>query len=214
MSGPVKRGYSSALRAAQARETRRKIVSAASRLFVEQGYGATTIDAIAAEAGVSRKTVFSAVGGKVDLLKLAIEWAVAGDDAPVAVVDRDAMRAVLGETDASALLRAWGAVTATIDARTARLHQALEIAAGTDAEARQLAERFERQRLDGARRIVDRLMSLDALRSGLTRAEAVDLAWLSTDPVLFDRLVRVRRWSASRFETWMGENLCRQLLAD
>jgi AcrR family transcriptional regulator len=212
MTDPVKRGYSSELRAAQARETRRKIVSTASRLFVETGYGATTIEAIADTAGVSRKTVFSSVGGKVDLLRLAVEWAVAGDDAPVALVDRDTMRRVLGETDAAALLRGWVAVTASIDARSARLFQALEIAAGADAEARALADRFEHQRLQGARLIVDRLTSLNALNPGLKRREAVDLAWLSTDPVLYDRLVCVRRWSANRFEKWLADSLCRQLL--
>jgi len=213
MSKPVKRGYSSALRAAQARETRRKIVSTAAQLFVDDGYGASTIDAIADAAGVSRKTVFSAAGGKVDLLKLAIEWAVAGDDAPVAVVDRDAMRTVLGETDATALLRSWASVTTKIDARSARLFQALEIAAGTDVEARALAGRFERRRLDGARLVITRLTSLNALSPRLKRGEAVDLAWLSTDPVLYDRLVRVRNWSASRFEKWLGDSLCRQLVA-
>ena len=58
-------------------ETRRAIVSAAARLFVAQGFGRTTIEAIAAEAGVGRNTVFS-VGGKLDLLKLALDWAVVG----------------------------------------------------------------------------------------------------------------------------------------
>src|SRR5689334_22312267 len=65
----VKRAYSSDLRADQARRTRRQIVDAASALFTEHGFSATTVDAIAAEAGVSRKTVFTAVGGKVQLLK-------------------------------------------------------------------------------------------------------------------------------------------------
>jgi AcrR family transcriptional regulator len=213
MAESVKRTYSSELRSAQARGTRRSIVSAASRLFVDRGYGATTIDTIATAAGVSRKTVFSAVGGKVDLLELAVEWAVAGDDEPVAVLDRELMRNVLGETDPAGLLGGWAAVTASIDTRTARLFQALEIAAGTDAQARALADRFERQRLDGARRIVDRLASLGALTRELKRREAIDLAWLSTDPVLYDRLVLARGWSANRFAQWLAQDLCCQLLA-
>ena len=47
MTQPVKKQYSSALRAAQARATRRAIVGAAARLFGERGYGAPTGDAIA-----------------------------------------------------------------------------------------------------------------------------------------------------------------------
>ncbi|KUH75083.1 TetR family transcriptional regulator [Mycolicibacterium novocastrense] len=212
MSEPVKRRYSSRLRAAQASDTRRRIVAAAERLFVEHGYAATTIDAVAAAAGVSRKTVFTSVGGKVDLLRVAMEWAVAGDDAPVGLVDRDEMRGLLAEADAATLLRKWASVITAIDARTAGLFTALEVAAGTDDEARELAKRFERQRLDGARRIVDRLAQRKALNRALKRAEAVDVAWLSIDPVLYDRLVRRRGWPSRRFETWLGESLCRQLL--
>nr|WP_090277210.1 TetR/AcrR family transcriptional regulator [Mycolicibacterium komanii]CRL71331.1 TetR family transcriptional regulator [Mycolicibacterium komanii] len=212
MSDSVKRRYSSQLRAVQAGQTRRRIIETAQRLFVEQGYAATTIDAVAAAAGVSRKTVFSSVGSKVDLLRVAMEWAVAGDDAPVALTDRDEMRALLAETDAATLLRRWAGVITAIDARTARLFAALEIAAGTDAEARTLAARFERQRLDGARRIVDRLAQLGALDRALKRADAADIAWLSADPLLYDRLVGVRGWSSKRFETWLAASLCRQLL--
>ncbi|OBG99492.1 TetR family transcriptional regulator [Mycobacterium sp. E136] len=212
MTASVKRRYSSQLRAAQAGQTRRRIVEAAQRLFVEEGYAATTIDAVATAAGVSRKTVFSSVGGKVDLLRLAMEWAVAGDDEPVTLTDRDEMRALLAGTDAATLLRSWAGVITAIDARTARLFAALEVAAGTDAEARELAARFERQRLDGARRIVDRLTQLGALDRALKRAEAADIAWLSADPLLYDRLVRVRGWSSKRFSAWLAESLCRQLL--
>jgi AcrR family transcriptional regulator len=88
MSVGVKRVYSSELRAAQARATRRVIVDAAARLFVQEGFGQTTVDAIAEEAGVSRKTIFAAVGGKVELLKLALDWAITGDDEPIAMSDR------------------------------------------------------------------------------------------------------------------------------
>jgi AcrR family transcriptional regulator len=210
--GSVKRSYSSGLRTAQARQTRRSVVSAASQLFVSAGYGATTIDAIADAAGVSRKTVFTAVGGKLELLKLALEWAVAGDDMPVAVADRRGMLAVLNEDDPTVLLTGWATITAEIDARAARLFQALEIAAGTDVEAQALAEQFERQRLDGARRIVDRVEGLDALNPNLTRDEAVDLAWLSTDPTLYDRLVRARGWSRKRFEEWLSQYLIVELI--
>ncbi|HYZ66420.1 MAG TPA: hypothetical protein VE666_01205 [Mycobacterium sp.] len=86
------------------------------------------------------------------------------------------------------------------------------MAAGTDAEARALRTRSQRQRLDGARTVVKRLRTLEVLTAELTYQEAVDLAWLATDPALYDRLVRVRRWSASRFGEWLGTNLCRQLL--
>jgi AcrR family transcriptional regulator len=213
MSEGVKRDYRSAVRAEQARATRRAIVAAASRLFVENGYGATTIDAIATAAGVSRKTVFTAVGAKVDLLKIALDWAVAGDDLPVALGDRAVLRQLLAQPDPAVLLTGWARLQAEIGARVAALFQALEVAAGTDREARALLARLQGQRVDGARAIVKRLRTLDALTTELTYQEAVDLAWLATDAALFDRLVRVRGWSTSRFAEWLGENLCRQLLS-
>jgi len=84
----VKRQYRSELRQAQAATTRRTVIEAAGRLFAERGYVATTIEDIAALAGVSRATVFTAVGGKPLLLKTAYDVAIVGDDEPVALVER------------------------------------------------------------------------------------------------------------------------------
>jgi AcrR family transcriptional regulator len=208
----VKRDYRSALRTEQARTTRRSIVAAASQLFVEKGYGATTIDAVAKAAGVSRKTVFMAVGSKVDLLKVAVDWAVAGDDLPVALADRAVLRHLLDQPDPSVLLTGWARIQAEIGARVAALFQALEVAAGTDDEARSLLAQLQDQRFDGARAIIERLHALDALTADLTYQEAIDLAWLATDAALFDRLVRVRGWSTTRFAEWLAQFLITQLI--
>src|SRR5215210_1080881 len=94
-----KRSYSSAVRESQARQTRRQIVAAAGRLYADQGFAATTIDAIAAEAGVSRKTVFTSVGGKVALLKLAYDYALAGDDEPVPMIEREGLQTIIAQPD-------------------------------------------------------------------------------------------------------------------
>jgi AcrR family transcriptional regulator len=213
MSEHVKRDYRSGLRAAQAEQTRRSIVSAAARLFVDDGYGATTIDAVAESAGVSRKTVFTAVGGKVDLLKTALDWAVAGDEEPVALADRPEVRELLAMDDPVALLTSWARVMVAIDVRVAGLFRVLEIAADGDAAAHLLLDEYRRQRLVGARAVVKRLGGLQALTDGLSRAEAADVAWLATDPVLLDRLVRIRGWSVGKFEAWLARTLTDQLLA-
>jgi AcrR family transcriptional regulator len=212
MVATVKRHYRSELRTSQARETRRAIVAAASRLFVEHGYGATTIDAVADAAGVSRKTVFTAVGGKVESLKVALDWAVAGDDRPVALAERAELRQLLEQPDPAVLLTGWARLLAEIDARVAPLFQALEVAAGIDSEARELLEQSQHQRLDAALLIVERLRALGALTNDLTESDAVDLAWLATDGALFDRLVRVRGWSTGRFEEWLARHLIVHLI--
>ena len=213
MPDSVKRDYRSELRAAQAQQTRRSIVAAATRLFVGAGYGATTIDAVADAAGVSRKTVFTAVGGKLDLLKLALDWAVAGDDQAVALSDRAAIRRWMDQADPRQVLDGLAGMLAEIGARIGALYGALEVAAGIDPAARELAEELQRRRLDDARKVVGPLREMKALTTDITYQEAVDLVWLAMDPALFDRLVRVRRWSTSRFKQWLASTLCRQLLA-
>ena len=82
------RSYSSPARERQAAGTRAAVLAAARELFVEQGYGATTVDQIAARAGVSKPTVFSAVGSKQTVLSVVRDVAMAGDDEAVAVSDR------------------------------------------------------------------------------------------------------------------------------
>jgi AcrR family transcriptional regulator len=212
MSASVKRDYRSELRTAQAMATRRSIIAAATRLFVEDGYGATTIDAVADAAGVSRKTVFTAVGGKLDLLKVALDWAVAGDDVPVALADRTAMRQLMEQADPAVLLNGLACSLVAIAERVGPLFGALEAAAGMDPAARDLVEESHRLRLADARKVVRRLRDLNALTAHITSREAVDLVWLAMDPALFDRLVLVRGWTINRFGEWLGQSLCRQLL--
>jgi AcrR family transcriptional regulator len=212
MSDAVKRDYRSDLRAAQAQETRRSIVSAATRLFVEDGYGSTTINAVAEAAGVSRKTVFTAVGGKLDLLKLTLDWSVAGDDQAVALSDRAAIRKLMDQPDPRGVLSGLVALLVAIGTRVAPLYVALEVAASMDPAARDLVEESQRRRLDDAHKVVGRLRDLDALTTHITYQEAVDVVWLAMDPAIFDRLVRVRGWTASRFGEWLVDTLCRQLL--
>jgi AcrR family transcriptional regulator len=212
MPPAVKRGYRSDLRAAQARATRRAVVAAATELFIEQGYGATTVEAVAQSAGVSRKTVFTAVGGKPELLKTALNWAVAGDDKPLALADRAAMRRALEQTDPTALIGEWVGILVDIDTRVGPLLRVLEVAAGIDQDARRLADHIDGERLTGARTIVSRLTAMNALTPGITRGDATDIAWLATDPMLHDRLVGSRGWSLSRFQKWLTEALCHQLL--
>src|SRR5437879_10486221 len=93
----VKRPYQSTLRGAQAQSTREAVIDASARLFVEKGYAATSIEEIAAAAGVSRATVFTSVGGKAKLLKTALDVAIVGDDAPIALPNRPRSQSIRAE---------------------------------------------------------------------------------------------------------------------
>src|SRR5215813_14887744 len=105
--GHPARRYSSQVRDDQARRTRQAVVTAARELFLAQGYAATTIDAIAEAAHVSRRTVFNSAGGKAALLKLAMDWAIVGDDEPIPLAERPAVKAIQAESDPRKGLALW-----------------------------------------------------------------------------------------------------------
>jgi AcrR family transcriptional regulator len=207
-----KRSYTSGLRAAQAQRTRAQIVAAAAAQFVEHGYAATTIDAIAAAAGVSRKTVFASGGSKAELIKLAYDHATTGDAEPVPLRERPVVQALVGEPDPARMLAGFAAMVTGIQGRIARLHAALAGAAETDPEARALFERLDEQRLAAMRAPATLLSRRGALRRGLTIATAADLLWLHNDPMLYHRLVHRRGWTPARFQAWLTHALQAQLL--
>lgn len=97
-----------------------------------------------------RKTVFTAVGGEVELLKLALDWAIAGDDQAVAVSDRAAIRRLMAQRDPSAMLNGFAALLVEIGTRVGPLYGAVEVAAGMDPAARDLVEESQGRRLDDA----------------------------------------------------------------
>ena len=214
MAQPVKRKYSSELRATQARETQRAIVDAGAKLFVEQGFGRTTVDEIAAAAGVSRKTVFASVGGKAEIIKLAIDWAIGGDDEPVALVQRPIIQQAMGQTDPDQIIRTWASIACQISRRLSKLSWALISAAGTDPQAQVVLEDNQAQRLAGARLFVNHLAAQGGLRAGVSIDEAVDTVWAYNDPILFYRLVEQRRWSVKRYEDWLYRTVQWHLGAD
>lgn len=208
----VNRAYASPLRVGQAQTTRRLILDAAARLFAEQGYVATSIDAIAAAAGVGRATVFTAVGGKPVLLKAAYDIAIVGDEQPVALVERPRSRLIRQEPDARRYLDRYGELAAEIAGRVAPINEVVRGAAGADSEARALYEKLQDERLVGAKHIVGDVLAKGGLRAGLRAAEAVDIVWALIEPSLYLRLVHQRGWTPKRYGSWLAETLKAQLL--
>ena len=212
MTEAGKRVYRSDLREGQARATRRQIVDAASRLFAERGYAAATIDAVAKEAGVSRKTVFTSVGGKVELMKLAYDWAVTGDDEPVSMGSRPEVLELAAEPDPATMLEKWAVLLSGQMARVAPMHAALRSAADVDPQAHELFEKVQDQRLAGMRRPVGVLVDRGALREGLSRRRAIDIVWLYVEPLQWELLVQRRGWSRAAYADWLGASLKLHLL--
>jgi AcrR family transcriptional regulator len=209
-----KRLYSSDLRDEQARQTRWRIVAAASKLFVDRGFAATTVDAIAAEAGVSRKTVFTAVGGKVALLKLAYDYAMSQDDEPLTMRERPGLLEVQAEPDDYRAMELYATFVTEVSARISGLYLALRGAAEVDEEARALYETWEQERrramLVGP---VPRLVASRTLRQGVTADEAADLLAFLVAPSTYHSFVVVRGWTPARFRDWFLDTILQTVMA-
>lgn len=209
---PARRPYRSALRENQARETRRAVVGAARDLFVELGWSRTTIDAVAARAGVSRRTVFTAVGGKAALLKLALDWALVGDDEPVPLSGRKVFALLEQLTESHELVARWAQFVAELEERAAPLADVLVVAADADPEAADVHAVSERNRLAGAEFIVARLTATDSLRLGLTTERAVAAALVLMDPAVQRTLVREHGWTLAEYADWIERTATAELL--
>lgn len=210
----VKRTYRSALRGEQARSTREAVLVAATRLFAERGYAATSIEEIAAAAGVSRATVFTSIGVKPVLLKTALDVAIVGDDEPVALPDRPRSKAIRAEPDPRKYLAGYAGLVTEMGGRLAGIYEAVRGAAGVDADARALWESHLAQRRQGAANVVGDVIRKGGLRRGLDPESAADIVWLLNDPGTYHMLVGRRRWTPDRFERWLTDSLVRQLLPD
>jgi len=207
------RPYRSRIRAEQAMRTRSRILGAAHRLFVEHGYPATTIRSIADGASVAVPTVELLFGTKSRLLTAVIDVAIAGDDEPVAVLDRDWATVARRQTSARGLLRVTATVLRAAQERSAGVILAAYEAAASDPVVARLVDDQEQRRAITARWMVNGVAALSPLRPGLTADDATESVWALMDPVLFVRLTRRRGWPPERYETWWAESVL-HLLTD
>lgn len=204
--GPATRRYRSVQRAQQASSTRERILAAATELFVQQGYGGTTMRAIAAGAGVAVPTVELAFGTKARLLAAAVDRAIAGDDLPVPMLERPWAAAAADATDAPAVLAIAARALASSQARSAGLVVATFEAARREPELEALGAELARRRLVVARWLVDRLLACGS-SARLAPAEAAETVWALIDPSTFLALTRHRGWSTGRYEAWIAATL-------
>ena len=209
---PTTRVYRSTRRAEQARRTRARILAAATQQFVARGYAATTMRSIAEAARVSVPTVELTFGTKPKLLKAAIDVAIAGDEEPVPMFEREWAAAAAKAEDATSFLAAFAQALCEAAIRSAGLIVVADEAARTDRVIAALSRRLSQQRVTTVTWIVDGLRKRTVLRAGVTRKMAIDFLWLLMEPVVFQRLTRERSWTPAQFERWFTESASRLLL--
>jgi AcrR family transcriptional regulator len=208
----VARAYRSPQREEQARRTRRRVVEAATAVFLARGYAGTTVRAVAAAADVSVPTVELLFGAKARLLKAAVDVAIAGDDEPVPVLDRAWTTRVAAATSPDEVLAIAAEVITAAQARSAGLVLAVFEGALTDPDLVALAAERTAQRETVASWLVDAVARVAPLRG--PRAEAVESLWILMDPAVFDRLTRERGRSPQRYRRWFADAARRLLVPD
>lgn len=193
-----KRSYNSTRRQQQAAQTRADVLAAATELFAEQGWAATTLAAIADAAGVSVETIYNGFGSKRGLLQEAMNVAVVGDDEPVPLVDR-AEFAALGEGTFDERIGRGIALLAEIHERSARVWEAVAEAAKGDAEIDEWRRTME------AGRLVDTRRSLEAVLGRSADERLVTLLWALFSAEVYLRLTGDGGLSRAEYESLVVE---------
>jgi AcrR family transcriptional regulator len=214
MSASVKpaRPYDSSRRRAQARQTRAAILDAARDRFLDRGYASTTVGEIAAVVGVSVETVYKAFANKAGLLKAVFDVAIAGDDEPVPLQQREMVARIQAEPDGRKKLEIYGAAYAERAERAVPIQLLVRDAAAADTGARIVLDQLNQERLVGMTAFSQHLHESKVLRRGVGAADALDVLWLFTAPEVYERLVIERGWTARRLGAWMTEQLDAALL--
>jgi len=197
---------------ARTRLARRAVLDAARTLFLERGYGATTIDGISSASEIPQATVYRLFSSKNGILKALVDTSVAGDDEPVPVAERSHVRPLLDATRPEDSLARLAAISVDINTRTAPIYRILVSAASSDTDAAAILDELTRQRQEGQGRVATALARAKALRTGLRARDAGDVIHALASPELYHLLVIDRAWSPQRYERWLAETLAGQLL--
>jgi AcrR family transcriptional regulator len=198
-----RRPYDSPLRRAQTQATRRQILQAAQRLFERNGYAATTVAQIAAEAGVSLKTVYVAFETKSGVLRAL--W----DSLPAERGYHEALE----QPDPADRLQMAAHTSRVLKALSGGVLEAIRTAAPSDPEIAVLWQRIETELRDVLRLLVGTIAADGALSSDLDVDEATDILWALVHPDVWRLLVDARGWKPARYEHWCAQTACAQLLA-
>jgi AcrR family transcriptional regulator len=208
-----RRSYDSSHRHQQAEATRRHILATSLRLFERDGYAATSVAAIAKEAGVSVGTVYLGFENKRGLIRAAWHHVLRGEQDDVPVGQQAWFREVVDEPDPVRKLRLNARNSRVVKERAGGLMKVLQGAAATDPQIDELWQRIQTEFHANQRSLVELLERTGALRAGLEVDGATDIMWALNHPSLYQLLVGDRGWTPARYEQWLADSVCAQLLA-
>jgi len=210
MAKGVKRAYISAQREAQAMATQRSILDAALRLFSASSYTATTIQAVADEAGVAVQTVYAVFGNKRELLRRTLEAAVSGGPAEEPLANGPDIQAITAEPDPRRRAAMDAALSTQISRRVAPIMRVLREAAASDPGFAATAQAITAQRRADMVAAAEALAGPDGLAKDLE--DTVGTLYVLYSPDVFLALTGDLGWSLERYERWLAEMLYRAVI--
>ena len=211
-SSPKGRPYESPLRREQAATTRTKILAAAQSLFEEGGYAATSIAAIAKQAGVSQGTVYLAFETKAELLRTLWNTLLRGEEDAPPVGQLARYNEVLEEPDPARQLTLNAKHAVATKRRIGALHEVIRAGAPVDPDVGELWDRIQTEFRENQRSIVASIAAKDALKPKLDIEHAADILWTINHGDLWQHLVVRRGWSPEQFEHWLADTFQTLLL--
>ena len=201
MTEPVKRQpsrrYDSSRRQQQADQNRAAVLAAARDRFLADGYTATTLAAVAGAAGVSVETVYKAFANKAGLLKAVVDVAIAGDDEPQQMADRDVIGAIINEPDPGRKIQRYGAHLADTMPRSAPVQLLARDAAAADRGAADVWAQIRGEILHAMTMFAGNIEATGRLLAPID--EARDVLWTYHAPELYELLVLERGWTPARY---------------
>lgn len=199
----TQRKYHSPARRQQAGQTRDRILDGARRIILAVGFARATIEAIAAEAGVAAPTVYAVFGSKRGLVQGLMERAA------FTAEYANLVRAAMQSADPAARLRYAAKIARGIYDSLRNESEVLQGAASVLPDFMREKERFRYKRQAA---LIKLLQKQGALRRGVSPPSACDILWTLTSYEVYGRLVLDRKWSADRYEVWLGDTLVASLL--
>jgi AcrR family transcriptional regulator len=206
-----RRKYDNRRRRADADARQRRIVDAAVALFIEQGFGATSIDQIAATADVSPQSIYATYGSKAGMLSRAIEVALVGDHDGIPVVDRAPGFADMSAAVCAARFAAYAKFIRILNERVAPLIRVMEQAASSDPALGDLRSGLRAAQQADCRHWIDQL-GREALRPGLSAVHAVSVMSMIDSPYVYSLLTVDGALTPDDYEQWLAHALPHLLL--
>jgi len=208
-----KREYDSTRRQAQANETRRHILEAARKLFMERGYAGATAEAIAAEAGVSAQTIYAIFKNKKRILVSLMNVSPAtGVEDHTPMPERPSVQAVSQERDQRRQLEMFAQVVAANLDQAAVVSEIMTDAAKTEPDFDRILQKLNKQRLEHMTLAVQQVAANGPFREKMDEVYARDTVWTLTSPEVFLLLTQGRGWSKEKYAGWLADMLTRALL--